>query len=299
MWQRDAHRTVVSRRVACFCDSESGQLRRVALAAPAWYRQTAPINRRQEREAQGDPVDRDRLLDEHAGLRSALVEAGVEVVDLEPHPDLPYLLNVRDPAVVIGEELVPCQMGEPVRGAEPAWVLSQLLGRPIPERATEPAPRTMEGGDVFQVGGALLVGVSQRTTSEGAVATLGHLGREIHPVQLAEGVLHLDTVFNVVGELALIAEHGVRDVDGLTRLLGRLGVPEAVSVSDAEVDRFATNFLCVNDHDVILADTCAATAAMLESRGVGATAVAMSEHHRIGGSVRCATLVLEREPRSA
>ncbi|HEV3329228.1 MAG TPA: hypothetical protein VGZ33_07505 [Acidimicrobiales bacterium] len=98
-----------------------------------------------------------------------------------------------------------------------------------------------------------------------ATATLGHLGREVHIVELAAGVLHLDTVFKVVDGLALIAEQGVKDVDGLTGLLTRLGVPGAVSVSDDEVDRLATNFLCVNSHHVLMSDTCASTQAMLES----------------------------------
>jgi hypothetical protein len=98
-------------------------------------------------------------------------------------------------------------------------------GRPILERAVRTAPRTLEGGDVFQVGGALLVGVSQRTSSEGTSATLGHLGRDVHVVELAAGALHLDTVFNVVGGLALIAEQGVKDVDEFTALLTRLGCP--------------------------------------------------------------------------
>ncbi|HEV3328398.1 MAG TPA: arginine deiminase family protein [Acidimicrobiales bacterium] len=278
-----------------FCDSECGQLRRVALAAPVWYRQTDPINRRQEREALGPPVDRGRLVDEHEGLRRALVGAGVEVVDVEPHPDLPYLLNLRDTAVVLGDDLVACQMGEVLRGPEPEWVITNLGGPAIPSPARGIAPLTLEGGDVFQIGGSLLVGVSQRTSREGAVAHLGHLGREIHLVELEPGVLHLDTVFNVVGGLALIADQGVKDVQGLARLLATLGVPEAISVSAEDVDDFATNFLCVSDRQVLIGDTCAPMQATLDARGIGSTVVAMSEHHRIGGSVRCATLVLERE----
>lgn len=70
-------------------------------------------------------------------------------------------------------------------------------------------------------------------------------------------------------------------------------------MSDDEVDRFATNFRCVNFQHVLTSDTCASTQLMLESRGFDVTAVAMSEHHRIGGSVRCATLVLERKPLAA
>lgn len=286
----------MSRRVGYFCDSECGQLVRVGLASPACYRQTAPINRRQEREALRDPVDRDRLLDEHEGLRGALLQAGIAVVDVDPHPDLPYLLNLRDPVVVIGEALVACQMGEPVRQPEPPWVVRQLGGRPIPEPAAGTAPPTLEGGDVFQVGGALLVGVSQRTSSEGATAALGHLGREIHVVELELGVLHLDTVFNVVGGLALLAVEGIKDAPGLTRLLSSLGVPEAIAVSAEDVDCFATNFLCLSDRHVLIADTCPSMQATLAAHGIESTAVAMSEHHRIGGSVRCATLVLDREP---
>jgi N-dimethylarginine dimethylaminohydrolase len=114
-------------------------------------------------------------------------------------------------------------------------------------------------------------------------------------VELEPGVLHLDTVFNVVGGLALIADQGVKDVQGLARLLATLGVPEAISVSAEDVDDFATNFLCVSDRQVLIGDTCAPMQATLDARGIGSTVVAMSEHHRIGGSVRCATLVLERE----
>jgi dimethylargininase len=282
-----------------FCDSESGRLRRVALAAPTFYRQTEPINRRQEREALGPPVDRGRLLDEHLGLREALIGAGVEVVDVEPHPQMPYLLNIRDPVVVIGAELVQFQMGERLREAEPEWVVAQLGGRSTGHEGQkgDPGPAgTLEGGDVFQLGGALLVGVSQRTTPDGAADQLGHLGRAIHPVRLAPGVLHLDTVFNTVGGLAVLGEGGFDDVEGLGRLLDTLGVGESISVGPEEVDGFATNFLCLSDRHVLITDACPTLRATLSARGIDSSPVAMREHHRIGGSVRCATLVLEREP---
>jgi N-dimethylarginine dimethylaminohydrolase len=285
--------------VGYYCDSECGQLIRVALASPACYRQTVPINRRQEREALQRPVDRDRLLDEHAGLRRALLAMGVDVVDVDPHPDLPYLLNIRDPVVVIDSELVQFQMGEPLRRAEPAWVVSQLGVQPDATLAKGMPGATLEGGDVFQVGGALIVGVSQRTSNEGAVALLGHLGREIHPVELETGVLHLDTVFNVVGGLAIVAEQGIKDVRGLVRLLAGLGVAEVLTVSAADVDDYATNFLCIDDRRVLIGAGSTTLQASLATRGIDAATIEMSEHHRIGGSVRCATLVLQRAPLAA
>jgi len=277
------------------CDSESGRLRRVALAAPEFYRQTTPINRRQERESAGRPVDRDVLLAEHGRLRRALKDEGVDVVDIDPHPEMPYLLNIRDAAVVVDSALMPCVMGEPLRRDEPSWVVEQLGGTRLGSSAQE-EEWSIEGGDVFQVGGALLVGISQRTTAKGVVSYLAATGKEAYPVELADGVLHLDTAFNVVDHLALVAEGAIRDPASLRAQLSRLGVLEIVDLDPEDADELGANFLCLDEQRVLIAETCEGVREALRGRGIDSVGVPMSEHHRVGGSVRCATLVLERDP---
>jgi len=113
-------------------------------------------------------------------------------------------------------------------------------------------------------------------------------------VPLKPSVLHLDTVFNFVGHIAIIAPKLVADAEELLRWCRRRGITDCIEVTPDEAWNMASNFLAVGPTKVIIGDECPRVVALLEKAGVSVDIVSLHEHHRIGGSVRCMTLPLFR-----
>ena len=276
------------------CDNEFGALRAVAVASPAAFRPTSPINARQAREYPQAAIDVMRLVEEHRAVVAALRSHGTAVVEIPPHPDLPYLLNVRDACVVVGQSLVACRMGRRVRAPEPYWVAAQI-GPPSDSQLRTVVRGRIEGGDVFQLGPHAVVGLGSRTSAAGVSALLKATCLETaDTIELAPGVLHLDTAFNAIGRTALVARSLCRSPEQVWAALRRLDVDDVVELTAEQAERFGTNFLALGERAVLASASCPEVTAALEARGIEVHAVAMDEHERIGGSVRCMTLPLVR-----
>lgn len=273
--------------------SENGRLRRVAVVSPKYYRTTEPINEKQVVEYQIGQIDHAELLEEHEALVAALHGCGVDVVEVVPNPLQPYALNVRDSAVMIGHQLFAGSMGKDVRRSEPFWIIPQI------GHATDAVfldSGHLEGGDVFLLEGAVLVGLSERTDTEGAAALAKVTDRRVIPVALKPGVLHLDTALNFVGQELVVAPDLVEDFGVLRREVAALGVVSVSEITSDEAWELETNFFFVGPDTALSSAASSKGRAILEDRGIAVVPVPMTQHHRIGGSVRCATLPLERTP---
>jgi N-dimethylarginine dimethylaminohydrolase len=271
--------------------SENGCLLRVAVVSPKYYRPTEPINEKQVVEYQIGQIDHPELLEEHVALVAALRECGVDVVEVEPNPLQPYALNVRDSAVMIGHQLFAGSMGKDVRRSEPFWIIPQI------GHATDAVflnSGHLEGGDVFLLADAVLVGLSERTDKAGAAALAEATDRRVIPVPLRPGVLHLDTALNLVGQELMVAPDLVEDFGALRRQVAGLGVVSILEITSAEAWELETNFLFVGPAAAVCSAASSKGRVILEDRGIAVVPVPMTQHHRIGGSVRCATLPLDR-----
>jgi len=277
--------------------TEFDALERVAVCAPTHFFPTPPINARQEAELRdGPPIDGDRLAEEHAGMVAALAAHGVETVDLAPEPDAPYMLNARDPAFVVGSRLFVSRMRVDVRQMEPASVEKQLRSRGLVDDAAVVALDAgfLEGGDVIVDGGTVLCGVGERTDSVGAAGLADAVRDEfaVMEVPLADGVLHLDTAVGLAPGLALVWPDGLAEPASVLRYLESRG--DVVTVNRRQRLGFATNYLLLGPTRALLPAGLPRVAELLAARGIEATEVAFDEHHRSGGSIRCATMPLRR-----
>jgi N-dimethylarginine dimethylaminohydrolase len=152
----------------------------------------------------------------------------------------------------------------------------------------------VEGGDVLVDRDTVLCGVGERTDHAGATA-LGLLlpdGVALQAVPLAEGVLHLDTAVGLAPGLAFVWRDGLAEPDDVVRYLETRG--EVLEVDVEEARGFATNFLMLGPTVALIPAGVPRVAALFAARGIEAVELAFDEHHRSGGSIRCATLPLRR-----
>jgi N-dimethylarginine dimethylaminohydrolase len=277
--------------------TDSDRLTAVGISSPALFRQVEAINLRMKAEYEGSPVDVGQLIAEHANVRSALEANGVTVVDLLPHPALPYMLNVRDVGVVINEDFIAGRMMYPVRSHEPFWIQGQLTRIANMPRITTVEKGHVEGGDVFPEGNTLFVGMSQRSDGLGAQSLLEIVGSGValREIGLESTVLHLDTVFNIVGRIAVVCPSALKAYDRTLEALREASIDDVIEVSREEADAYCTNFLVLRPDLVLMASGSDRVAGELERLGVTVQRVSMTEHHRLGGSIRCMTLPLSRE----
>jgi N-dimethylarginine dimethylaminohydrolase len=280
------------------CDSEWGKLRSVAMAAPTEFHMTPPINLTQEREYKAGPIDREKLLTEHQEVLNKLKENGIEVYAVSPRSDLPYLLNIRDPGVVIGSRLIQCVMARGIRAPEPLWVATQIISDDVAqERDLGTSDVKYEGGDVFLLDGRLIVGVSQRTNEKGLEDLWQRAATPDPPIaiNLTPEVLHLDTVFNILPGCCIVSAKQILNLEVVIEELARRGITSVVEVSQAEADRMGTNFVSLDVNHILMADSAPELTEELRLRGIRVDTIPMDEHHRIGGSIRCMTMPLIRD----
>ena len=112
------------------------------------------------------PLDLDRLAEQHAAFVALLERLGCQVEMLEPADDMPDACFVYDPAFVVGDGVIELRGAKVVRAGEPPLLAVQLedLGIPIVGRLT--APATADGGDMFWLDETTLaVGRTYRTNA--------------------------------------------------------------------------------------------------------------------------------------
>lgn len=271
--------------------SENGRLRRVAVVSPKYYRPTEPINSKQVIEYKIGQIGRAELLEEHSVLVAALRECDVDVVEVVPNRLQPYALNVRDAAVMIGDQLIAGSMCKGVRRSEPFWIIPQV------GHATDAVfldSGYLEGGDVFVLRDAVLVGLSERTDPDGISALANVIDRQVISVALRPGVLHLDTALNLIGDTMVVAPDLLNNYDEVKQSFGVLNVGSILEVTASDAWDLETNFLFVAPALALASESSVVGRRILEGRDIQVVPIPMTQHHRIGGSVRCATLPLER-----
>ena len=149
-------------------------------------------------------IDSARAARQHRAYLRALAAAGCAIEQLPPTPDLPDGVFVEDTAVVLDELAVITRPGAVSRRAETVTVANALRRhRPI-ESIGEPA--TLDGGDVLVCGRTLFVGLTARTTTQGA-AELARItvpaGYAVRTVPVT-GCLHLKSAVTEVGDRTLL-----------------------------------------------------------------------------------------------
>jgi N-dimethylarginine dimethylaminohydrolase len=269
-------------------DTEWEELRAVAVIPPDSFKLVEPVNSTQ-RVWYGTPSApvQARILAQHEAIVGVLVGEGVQIVRLPSHPDLPLQFNIRDPAVVVGDQLICGRMVRAARAQEPSAVAEDLGLSHLRIQTGH-----LEGGDIIVTPERVYVGLGERTDRAGfdEFALLVSGGRPIEPVFLAEDVLHLDLAMALLSETL-----GVIHLSALLR-----GVPkflshvEWITVSKAEYDAQAVNVLVIRPGVVLIDERQERLQVELGRRGWRCVKIQLDEISKVGGGVRCITLPLVR-----
>ena len=150
------------------------------------------------------PIDLAEARRQHAGYVAALVEAGCRIEQLPPEPELPDAVFVEDTAVVLDELAVIVRPGAPSRRPEVESVGPALARHREVRRMS--GPGTLDGGDVLRLGRSLIVGMTARSSAEGAgelAALTRSAGYEVRRVPVT-GCLHLKSAVTEVADGLLL-----------------------------------------------------------------------------------------------
>lgn len=278
------------------CCSETGQLKKVVLCPPTHFNIRVPTNAMQWLYYSDGlrPPDPRLMTQQHARLVEILREEGAEVEVLDPHPDLPYQHATRDVGVVIGDRIVLSNLKHWTRQPE-SEVLKPVLEDRYGLKVLRPVG-FVEGGDVIVDGKRLWVGIGARTNEQGAEfldKTFGQ-DREVIPLRFDPRCTHLDTVLGVLGGGRALVYEPAFDEVSLRRI--RKAYPRIIPLTKKEQENGGANVLFLRPERVISIAENASVNEQLVRAGLEVVTLSYSEVIKSGGSVRCDTLPVEREP---
>lgn len=185
-----------------------------------------------------DPVFAD-VASEHAGYAAALAEAGLKLTMLDPLEDFPDAIFVEDPALVFPEGAIVLRPGAPSREAEGEFLRSTL--NTMFDSVFDLPRGHADGGDVLVMPDKVLIGLSARTTRDGAealVEVLADLGYRGEVAVTPSEVLHLKTASSLLDAETVLA----------TRALAATGIFAGYRVIEVpSSEEGGANVLRVND----------------------------------------------------
>jgi dimethylargininase len=236
------------------------------------------------------PIDAGRAREQHATYCAALEAAGVELIRIPADDRFPDCVFVEDVALDLGDgSRVLLRPGAESRLGERDAVGEAL--RDLPGTLLEMPHRCrMDGGDVVQVGGLLLVGDSARSGRDAMAWLASAARREVHPMGLS-GVLHLKSAMTALDGRTLLVARARLAAPALDRLaeLEARGI-RVLDVPAREAD--AANVLALPGGLVVVREGFPRTAAMLEAARLDVVTVDTSELAKAEGALTCMSLLL-------
>jgi dimethylargininase len=223
-------------------------------------------------------------LEQHDTYCRTLERLGLPVIRLAPDPRFPDSTFVEDAAIVTTRSAILTRPGAASRAGEVA-ALRAVLGQWFAELTEITAPGTVDGGDVCEAGRHFLIGLSNRTTREGAAQLAEWLGRHqfsssVIDIRAIPSLLHLKTGLSWLGGRRLLAAGAIA---GHRALSGW----EIVRVPEGE--DYAANCIRVNDA-LLVARGFPATSALLAELGYALVPLDISEYRKMDGGLSCLSL---------
>jgi dimethylargininase len=226
----------------------------------------------------------DQALTQHARYCEALQACGLAITRLEPDLDHPDSTFVEDTAVLTGRSAVLTRPGARSREGEVAAIGSVLRGF-FPVTMEIETPGTVDGGDICEAEDHFFLGLSLRTSEEGARQLAAHLASEgytstVVDVRGMSSILHLKSGVSYIGDNTLVV---MEEMAGWEAFAGY----ELICVVSEE--SYAANCVRVNER-VLVASGYPRLSAELTARGFSPLELDMSEFRKMNGGLSCLSL---------
>ncbi|WP_019616052.1 dimethylarginine dimethylaminohydrolase family protein [Psychromonas ossibalaenae] len=278
-----------------YVKSASGVLKGVLLCPPRFLR-LEPINKIAVSWLnKGTRLDRRKCLTEHQQLIDIYRENAVEVELLEPNELLPSQTFSRDFGFNIKEGYVLGRFKERIRRPESAEYAAKLRALNIPLIAACDEG-FIEGGDFWQLDEkTLAVGCVQRSNETGVEnirRQLSPLGYRIISVQADPEYLHLDMIFNIVGDRVVVTYYDALP-EHFKRYLHDTGF-DLIKVDRQGVFKHFCNLQALGNKRVISLKANKRVNAELRKRGFEVFELDAAEILKAGGGPHCMTFPLHR-----
>ncbi len=234
------------------------------------------------RENKAQQPDFQRLLAEHAAYKTALQQAGVQLIELDPLDTFPDSLFVEDPALVFSEGAIVLRSGAPSRRGE-ADAITPVLKDHFDTVQYLPEDCFVDGGDVLVTPKEVLIGLSERTNESGGLALqacLKRIGKDSRLVHTPPGVLHFKSDCSLLSDTQILSTRRLADSGVFSHL-------ETVLVDDAELT--CANALRVND-TLLLAAEHPHTHQKLTALGFNVVELATREITKVDAGLSCMSL---------
>lgn len=279
-----------------YVKNSTNTLKKVLLCAPTYF-EFEPINVITENWMEkGEKSNRDICLREHAEIVQAYRENGVEVVLMEPNPNLPYQVFARDFGACISEGYIMGKFREPIRKNETTAYENKMkeLDIPCTARCTAGA---FEGGDFWFLDDYVMAqGIIARTDWHGfenIKTQVQELGYELISVPALRQNLHLDMCFNIVAEkVAVICKEALPY--NFLRMLEKRKFT-LIDVPQEGVFKHYCNLQCLGNDKVLTFINNKDVNRKLRVLGLETIEVNLVETLKGGGGPHCMTFPLERE----
>jgi N-dimethylarginine dimethylaminohydrolase len=271
--------------------NEYGMLKNTIMGSVANYFDHEPINKTQEKFFKDSRPDKNKMVDEQKTFADILKDYSVEIMWADSLEDCPLQVHTRDVSFAIGNKLVISEMRSPIRKNERKG-LKNILDK-IETPTVDAHEGCVEGGDVLVDGKCIYVGLGQRTDAGALSWITSEFGNdhEIIPIRLKPGILHLDTVFNILSKRrAMIFEKGIAEDDVLL-LKERF---DTFNLSEDEQFNMGTNVLSINPDVVVAQPSNERSVKDLKALGLTVETVDYREIAKLGGGFRCGTCPLLR-----
>jgi dimethylargininase len=220
-------------------------------------------------------------LHQHQEYINTLKFCGLEVIVLKADDNFPDSTFVEDTAVITSQCAIITNPGAPTRKGEIVEMSNLLLGF-FANVETIDYPGTLDGGDVKMVGKHFYIGISERTTEEGArqlISILEKYGMTGSTVTI-EHSLHLKSGVSYLEHNNLLASSEFLNKQEFQKF-------NLISVDDDE--SYASNSVWLNDI-VLVPNGFPKTKRKIEEAGYNTITVDVSEFQKMDGGLSCLSL---------
>lgn len=223
-------------------------------------------------------IDLNKAILQHQDYCTALVEAGIEVVRLEPLEAFPDSTFIEDNAVILENKAYLTTMKAPTRRGE-SPLLEAELKKYLPVETLAP-PIFLDGGDVLKTKDSIFIGQSKRTGYEAIQYFQKRLKQPVIPVEV-KNALHLKTAATWLGGNRLLVNSMGCDVTSFKDY-------DCIEVETE--DAYATNCLVIGKM-IIMPAGYKRVEELLKNIGLNPRPVAMSEFEKANGGITCLSLI--------